>query len=205
MTQAHFSIPVADVERDAQQRSWPITREWLELALESTDARPGESAGQVEVNVMKNGPEFLVRGRVRVQVVLPCARTLEDAVYDLTPELFLVLRKAPQAAQRAARRERHQSPKAKRKEEAEALLSDEDAARDTFTGDHIPLDPFMREQILLELPMFPLRSDLRSEQATAIRPPSGNLESGAAADREAEIDPRLAPLAEIAEKLNPRK
>lgn len=205
MTQAHFSIAVADLERDEQQRSWPIAHEWLEQALQNTEARPGELAGQLDIHAMKNGREFLVRGRLRVQVVLPCARTLDDAVYDLAPELFLVLHKAPSAPQRPTRRERHQSPKAKRREEAEALLSDEDAAQDTFTGDHITLDPFVREQILLELPMFPLRSDLRSEQATAIRPPSGNLESGAAVDREAEIDPRLAPLAEIAEKLNPRK
>lgn len=154
---------------------------------------------------MKNGRDFLVRGRIRVQVVLPCARTLDDAIYDLGPELFLVLRRAQSAPQRPTRRERHQSPKAKRRQDEDALLSDEDAAQDTFSGDHITLDSFVREQILLELPMFPLRSDLRSEQATVIRPPSEDPPGGASADRESDIDPRLAPLAELAEKLNPRK
>jgi uncharacterized metal-binding protein YceD (DUF177 family) len=55
-------------------------------------------------------------------------------------------------------------------------------------GETLVLDSFLREFILLELPMNPIRSDLRprTERATAPRP--------APTER---TDPRLAPLAAL--------
>ena len=65
------------------------------------------------------------------------------------------------------------------------------------------LDRFIREFLVLELPMVPLREDLRSEATPAIeRPP----ETAASRTSEREtIDPRLAPLAAIASKLRDKK
>ena len=67
-----------------------------------------------------------------------------------------------------------------------------DAAQDTFDGEQIVLDPFLREFILLELPMFPVRQDL----------PSLPVEARASApESETPLDPRLAPLAELKDRL----
>ncbi len=63
------------------------------------------------------------------------------------------------------------------------------------------LDGFVREFLLLELPMTVRRSDLPSTDDPAIAPPSA--EPGGAEPRP--IDPRLAPLAAIASRLRQNK
>ena len=75
---------------------------------------------------------------------------------------------------------------------AEAL-SAEEAARDEYSGDSVELDAFVREHLLLELPLFPVRSDLPFEPNAATNTPPDD--SGAAPD------PRLAPLAALASQL----
>src|SRR5690606_19375732 len=148
----------------------------------------------------RTGKEYIVRGQIEVELALPCARTSEPAVYELKPDLTLLLRRrvgsTPQAGSRS---ERHRT-RAQRKAEDEGPLSDEDAASDTFSGDTIELDAFVREQLILEFPMFPLRSDLRSAASAAIGP-APQIEAAPAAGSEPaeqQIDPRLAPLLEIA-------
>ncbi|MGC4089731.1 MAG: hypothetical protein QM756_17955 [Polyangiaceae bacterium] len=80
----------------------------------------------------------------------------------------------------------------------EQELSDSDAARDTFDGERIVLDDFVREFLVLELPMYPRRSDLPSDRSPAIAPPSTETP-------EASVDPRLLPLASIASRLRDQK
>jgi uncharacterized metal-binding protein YceD (DUF177 family) len=79
----------------------------------------------------------------------------------------------------------------------EVELSLEDAAEDVYHGETIELDTLVREFLILELPMMPLRSDLRFEEMPAISATPGVTVSDDA-DR---IDPRLRPLAEIASRL----
>ena len=77
------------------------------------------------------------------------------------------------------------------------------AAQDTYDGEQVVLDSFVREFILLDLPMTPLRSDLPLAEDAAIAPPSGSADS--AAGTEQTVDPRLAPLAAIAHRLRKDK
>ena len=79
-----------------------------------------------------------------------------------------------------------------------------DAAQDTFDGEQIVLDPFLREFILLELPMFPVRQDLPSlpVEARASAPDFRPLDPRAPSqESETPLDPRLAPLAELKDRL----
>jgi uncharacterized protein len=194
MNPSLFSVAVADVERDEQQRTWDIPLAWLSWALADSEAEGTSKTGRLTASLMKSGSQFMVRGQIRVQVQLPCARTLDPVVYDLAPELFLMLTREPGATtstERPRRRTRNSPPE----DAEEPLLSDEDAANDVFRGETIQLDKFVREQVLLELPMFPLRSDLRLGEATAIgAPPRDPPEPPV-------LDPRLAPLQALAEKL----
>jgi len=73
-----FTIPVSDIERNEQHRSWTIPPEWLTSALVETDAESTGTIGQLTVHVFKNGQDFVTRGTVKVQLQLPCARTLEN-------------------------------------------------------------------------------------------------------------------------------
>jgi uncharacterized metal-binding protein YceD (DUF177 family) len=76
-------------------------------------------------------------------------------------------------------------------------LSDEDAGKDTYDGHEVVLDDFVREFVILELPMFPRRSDLPIDQ-TAANPP---LPAGSQPGGDKPLDPRLSPLAELKSRL----
>lgn len=209
-----FLVPVAEVDRGEVSKSWPISAEWLQWALEGTEATPGEKAGQLAVSLSRTGRDYVVLGRWSAEVVFRCARTLDPAPYYLTADLTLLLRRGantehpPKAPSRS---ERHRT-RAQKKAEPDDELSDEDVSADTFTGDQIVLDEFVREQLLLEFPMFPLRSDLRSAGSAAIGPAPENPEAKASealgsnptvsddAERD-NLDPRLAPLLELANEL----
>lgn len=187
MHQPLFSVAVKDVEREEQEREWTIPLEWLDWALSESEAEQTSETGRLTAFVSKNGTQFLVRASIQVQVQLPCARTLDPAIYDLRPQLVLMLSRQGGGSGRASRRTRAT--------EEPGQLTEEDAAHDTFSGETIVLDDFVREQVLLELPMFPLRSDLRSEASPAIgAPPETSAESPA-------VDPRLAPLQKLADQL----
>lgn len=84
----------------------------------------------------------------------------------------------------------------KKSKDIEYEFSSEEAEVDTFDGDTVVLDDFLREAILLELPNFPLCS----EACPGIGPVATDREAepGGPSDR---VDPRLAPLSALREKL----
>lgn len=102
-------------------------------------------------------------------------------------------------------------------------LTEEVAATDTYSGELLHLDGFIREFIVLEFPMFPLREDLRSDAARASSAlpfgpgaspgvsdagPSGARINGAGAtqlDDDRPLDPRLSPLAELKARLEKKE
>ena len=206
MSNAAFVVPLADLERGPKEVTWTIGIDWLQHALADTDASPN-GEGELTLELTKTGKSVMVRGKARAKVTMPCSRTLDPVEIDLGPDIFLMLAQAapeePPRRPRKAKGGRRGAPepqkgKAKSKGggwSADPELQDEDAARDTFTGEQIVLDPFVREFLLLDLPMFPLRSDLPSDAPAAIAP----------ASQEKRIDPRLAPLAEIASRLQSDK
>jgi uncharacterized protein len=215
-----FVIPLADLERGAKHASWKIPIEWLRHALADTEATP-QADGTLELELTKTGRDVMVRGQAHVEVSMPCSRTLDPVELTLDPEIFLLLAQAQPATpavapHRRTRRRPGQDHKPGRGRMAgggdepagEEALNPEDAARDTFVGEQITLDPFIREFIVLELPMFPMRSDLPSDAPAAIAPASPGTDRNQAGPQGSEprpIDPRLAPLAEIASRLKSDK
>ncbi|HET9959412.1 MAG TPA: hypothetical protein VFQ61_33205 [Polyangiaceae bacterium] len=246
MSKPEFVVPVADLEAGPRQVSWAIPLAWLEQTFEGTQAT-ARAPGRLEVELSKSGREVMVRGRVEVQVTMPCVVTLDPLDFDLQPEVFLMLSPAkephgggrerqkgrvagasgpgaptprgeqgaalrvvkggkaagPTTAKSAARpgkpgNERPGKPASGWADDPE--LSESDAARDTFDGERVVLDDFVREFLVLELPMYPRRSDLPREESAAIAPASPS--SGSASSS---IDPRLLPLAELANRLREKK
>ena len=218
-----FSVPLADLDRGEREIDEKIPREWLRRALEGSEAEPRDEPGRLTVTVSKSGRDVMVRGVARAYVTMPCARTLDPVDFDLRADIFLLLapssgaaarpahlaRKPTAAAKRPAKaagppsKHKGKAPRERRKREEEAALPEEEAARDTYEGDRVNLDPFVREFLLLELPMVPLREDLRSEETPAIE----RALEPAPERRQAQeaIDPRLAPLADIASRLRAKK
>jgi hypothetical protein len=140
---------------------------------------------------------------------MPCAWTLDPVDVDIDAELLLMLSPAPsiianpkRPKKRAASGAGSNPTEPKRSETAgrlakERVLSVEEAAQDHYSGEEIVLDEYIRESVLLELPMVPLRSDLRDIDNPAIPRPPEEANEGTGN----RIDPRLAPLAKIAGRL----
>jgi len=214
VTKAAFVVPVADIERGPRTVTFTLDEAWLRRALEGTEATP-RGPGSVTVELSKSGRDIMVRGRAEAALSMPCVVTLDPVDIDLNPEVFLML--APAGSDPLAKGTKKRAPASKlaapegrgaasRKrgapdelEEGE-LLDVTAAARDTFEGSQIELDSFFREFLLLDLPMFPRRSDLPSSEGPAIGPPSA--ESG---EHEPVIDPRLQPLAALRSRLRESK
>jgi uncharacterized metal-binding protein YceD (DUF177 family) len=202
-------MSTADLERGPRKVSWAIPEGWLREVLTDSDAIP-RGDGQLELELSKNGAEVVARGKARVSVEMPCVVTLDPLPLELEPEIFLLLEPSP-AAKAAARPARTRGgaggERAARVRPKEAggwavdpELSPATAAQDTYDGEKIVLDDFLREFILLEVPMYPRRSDLPSEETPAIGAPSVVAEPSPAP-----VDPRLLPLAALASRLRDQK
>jgi uncharacterized metal-binding protein YceD (DUF177 family) len=222
VSKALFVVPVADVERGPRTVSFTLDEAWLRETFEGTEATP-RHAGSATLELSKSGRDIMVRGRIEAAVTMPCVVTLDPLEIDLTPEIFLMLAPAPtEPTGRAGKGERKravagatgkQAPaearapaprkqKAHDEDEEGELLDAVSAARDTFEGSQIELDSFIREFLLLELPMFPRRSDLPSSPEPAIGP---RLVTPEPDEQEHVVDPRLQPLAALRSRLRDSK
>lgn len=230
MTSARYVLRIPDLDSGPKILRAPIPPEWIDEILADTEVRHSGGPGELSVSATKNGGDVLVRGTLAVTVEVPCARTLDPAVYALKPEIFLLL--TPRRGHERGRGAGHKrgsekatfdsakgksgsekgkagadkthaasakgkGGKASAGWEADPELSDEDAATDTYSGDEIVLDPFLREFILLEVPMVPLREDLRDGEIEARPPLPENPERTG--------DPRLSSLGLLKERLQKKE
>lgn len=222
MTKSAFSVNVHDLDDGPKELNGPLTKEWVAEILKDTEVTPHEEQdGVLELVLTKTGQEVLVQGHLALKVSVPCSRTLDPAIYELRPDVFLMLAPSgndPTSIQgrrpaRAARKNREKENKKSGKKgsgwEADPELSEAEAATDTYSGDQVVLDHFIREFILLEVPMVPLREDLRGASFEANPPlPSdrdpadaSSEEMASAKSAEKPLDPRLSPLAELKARL----
>lgn len=222
-----FSVSLGDLEDGPKELTGPLTREWVRNLLQDTEVEPaGDADGRLDVTLTKSGVEVLVQGYLDVTVSVPCARTLDPAIYRLKPEIFLMLspagggdnvlrsggghrdRKTPDQSQRRGKKV-EKKPEKRGGWEKDPELSDEDAASDTYSGDQIVLDDFLREFILLEIPMLPLREDLRGVPFEANPPlPAAGVsvkDTTVAESGETPLDPRLSPLRDLKARLEKKE
>jgi uncharacterized metal-binding protein YceD (DUF177 family) len=230
VTKPTFYASLHELEDGPKELSGAIPDDWLRSILTDTDVEPtGTNDGRLDLVLTKNGLDVLVQGRLSVNVTVPCARTLDPAVYQVRPEVFLLLvPSAKRLASLAEERPRHKRSKVRGDTtkttapaktggksaagwENDPVLSDQDAAQDTYSGDQIVLDHFLREFILLEVPMIPLREDLRGtpfeanpplpgtdgNRSTAPATPSGSADKP--------LDPRFSALAELKAQLEKKE
>ena len=207
-----FVVRLADLERGPKEVTFTLSEDWLTRELEDANAVPLEP-GSATLELMKTGPTtVMVRGSARVKLTVPCVVTLDPLPFELAPEIFLQLvreaethDRAKDTAKTATKTGLAVKPKplraknggkTSRRGKDDPELSDEEAAYDTFKGEEIVLDSFIREFIVLEIPPYPRRSDLPS---TAESLSSRPLEGPPAEDQP--IDPRLAPLLGIKNRL----
>lgn len=186
MTKPEHLLEVHDLDAAGKTYSSDLEVAWVTRALDGCDAVPA-GPGHVDVRFSKSGDDVVVRGRVKVPLSVPCARCLGPASVAVDTELSLLL--VPAASQKAAyARGRSGPPDDPRREET----SPSDADLDVYEGDHVALDEFVREAILLEVPPFPLCS--ASCPGIAAPPQAPVTTAG-------DIDPRLQPLLAMSARL----
>ncbi len=186
---------------------------WLEHELgdASLGPRPGAPPARVALRLSRSGDDIVVRGRVRAALTTSCARCMEPAAVDVDTELSLLLRPAAPAkpaagkaaagkaaaGKAAAGKAAAGKPAKTPKKDEEYEFSSAEADQDTYDGETVVLDPFVREAILLEVPNFPLCS----EGCPGIRPAAEPVSAGG---HEEHADPRLAPLGALRARLAER-
>jgi uncharacterized protein len=207
-----LTIPAADIDAAGRSLEADLPVAWLDENLADCDMK-GAEPGHVVARLSRSGNDIVVRGRVRATVRTACARCLEPARIDVDTELSLLLqpgqpaeaaapadaRRVEGSASRGAPKGRGAAPQGSKAGaagsgkkatpkvvEEEHEFSSEEAEFDTYDGETVVLDGFVREAILLEMPIFPLCS----EGCPGIRPAPEAGDTGSPAP----VDPRLAPL-----------
>lgn len=199
---ALFAITAADIDPAGRSIDADLPPDWLNTQLADTDAR-ATNVGHLSARLSRSGNEIVVRGKTRASLEVSCGRCLSPTKLDIEGDLSLLLQPAkPQPPEPAGSSTRGASgkkseagassgdgkgKKAKEKDLPEYEFSTDEADVDTYDGETVVLDEFVREAILLEMPIFPLCS----EDCPGIRPASSDVVDGGAEPR---IDPRLAPL-----------
>lgn len=200
-----FVYPIKDLERGMIEVRAPLPDTWVAQALGDTEveATPGKT-GELDVSLSLIGHDVLVRGKVTAFMTLPCARCLQntDIMVQGDLALSLVPGKAPASIASGglggpSGEGKGKGKKGKRrpKEGDDGHVIDpSEAELDTYVGDEVVLDPFLREAILLEVPIFPLCSEACPGIGAASPQDTGTMSDDDA------IDPRLAPLLELKKK-----
>jgi uncharacterized metal-binding protein YceD (DUF177 family) len=227
MSRPELVIPVADLERGAKHVEFVLSEAWLRRALESTDATiqgPGKVEVTVNKNgssVLVRGhieadltlPCVVTLDPVPVPVRTEILLMLSPKGGAATEHEGHVARRRPRAALPDApgapektrggheRTARAKGPAKAGSGDAQwdetPLLDEETAGQDTYEGHEIALDDFVREFLILELPMFPRRSDLPTDSPAANPPLPADSQPGGPKP----LDPRLSPLAELKSRL----
>lgn len=200
-----FVYPIKEIENDLLEIHESLPETWLAKMLEDTDVEAVPAIlGQLDVSLTMSGKDVVVRGTVRATVSVACARCLQPALVPVEGELALLLIPAKPVDRKGKEPKGEPEPRdgkrAKRKRERGSgeddghLLDPKEAEFDTYAEDQVVLDGFLREAILLELPIFPLCSEACPGIGAV---PSETAEPATA---EETIDPRLAPLLELKKK-----
>lgn len=178
-------LNIHDISETGKDYSFPLTSSWLASMLEGCDVQPDAAGneGSVRVHAQKNGAEYLVTGDFEVEVVTACYRCLEDAHVHVEAEITALFAEAATA----------------RKIADDEEVDENEIDYEVFSGHEIALDGFLREQILLEVPMQPLCK----EDCAGIPIPE-HIRPPADFGRE-DVDPRLAPLKNLAVSAKAKK
>src|SRR5258708_4805316 len=87
MRRAEFSISVHDLDAAGKPFRFVVPAAWIRGALEATDVAPGGRDGELAGRLSKSGKDVVVRGRLRAELCVPCARCLQPADVSINEEI----------------------------------------------------------------------------------------------------------------------
>jgi uncharacterized protein len=195
-------VKIEQIREEGLRLAEPVSTALLQEALD-LDARSaaGADAGfkargpaQLKAFLRKVSGGVLLEGSLDVPASIPCKRCVTDVKLDIPVRFTLNL--VPESL---VRRDEDEAEEAVRggEGESEGSFDLQDTDEEVFDGKTIDLDPIVREQVLLALPMSVVcREDCQGLCAQC----GQNLNEKKCGCEQRVIDPRLAALKDI--KLN---
>jgi uncharacterized protein len=173
-----FSIALHDLDAAGRSYTFPVRAPWVRSTLEDRDIAPGANEGRLSVRASKSGTDVVIHGRLKAELVTPCARCLEPAHVTVDEPVSALMVPAS-------------SLKTPKEDEYEFSADEADVL--PFDGEVVVLDDLVRDELVLGIPMIPLCSE---DCPGMSLPPgfSGPKVSGEPVNDEDAIDPRLRPL-----------
>jgi len=190
-----LTFKVSDIRDDGLRVDEPIPAALVSSALEGTAFRAG-APGRVKAEMTRVSGGVLLRGRFALELGTECKRCLKDVALSLPVAFTLNLVPAKQV--RGEHDGAGEGEDDGRGERGGTFQLD-DADREVFDGEKIELDPILREQVLLALPM----DALCAESCKGLCAQCGqDLNEKPCGCEQKRVDPRLEPLKNI--QLKPR-
>ncbi len=175
MTRHEFAIAAGDLDAGGQSYLFPVRATWVRAALEDHEATAGIADGKLDVRASKSGGDVVVHGTLQAHLSVPCARCLEPVAVEIDePISLLVVTEAAASSKKSA------------PDEDQILAGEADTL--PYDGETVVLDDFVRDELILQTPNFPLCS----EDCPGMSPSLPLPDRTSAPDRS--IDPRLLPL-----------
>jgi uncharacterized protein len=187
---SEFALQIQDIDEVGKDFVFPLSRAWLDSSLADAGLRadPAAPPGVLTVHAQQNGTEYLVEGEVRAGLVTDCVRCLGEAKVPVQSRFATLFSRGGGG----------------RPQEGEVEVGHEDESElqhEEFSGHEIVLDDLIREYLVLEMPMQPLCSpDCQGIAVPAhLRPPEDVF-----GPSDGSVDPRLAPLLRLRDKVPPK-
>lgn len=194
-----LEIDLNNLGASGRSCEFALDSNWLKESMGDVDALALSDSdhGRVEVHVQRNGEDILVTGHVAAEIHLTCVRSLREFAHQVSVPLTVLF--APRGARL------HGAD--------EVELSAEDCDRDEYAGHTLRLDGVVREHIILEIPMNPtcVAAGEGLQVPEHIGPEAFAESQGSAQDETSgsgdasDVDPRLAPLKELARMMGQKK
>jgi uncharacterized protein len=145
-TDRTLQISVRSIPETGKEIRLELGKEWFDLWRREDPALEfSQGSVQAVVRLAKHGRDILVRGRLEGALELVCSRCLEPFSAPQAADFDLLLAPTPLG----------QAPEEKE-------LSREELDLDFYAGEIVDLEPLIREQIILMVPLKPLcREDCR--------------------------------------------
>lgn len=191
-------VKIEQIQETGLKLDEPIALEMLQEVLGGNGQDTGFRATRpstLHASLRKVSGGVLVQGNFTAHVAAPCKRCLVDVTVDLPVSFTLNL--VPESLLRGDDFEEEDEAEDREHGELAGSFELDDADEEVFDGKTIDLDPIVREQVLLALPMNAVcREDCKGLCAQC----GQNLNEKQCGCEQKVIDPRLAPLMNI--KLN---
>jgi uncharacterized protein len=173
MSTHEFSISVTDLDAGGKDAAFVVRPAWVRGALEGCEATTQGADGSITVRVSKSDADVIVAGTLDVPLTIPCARCLEPVDFRVSKPIAAIAVLPKKVAPAGSDYE----------------FTAEEADMIPYDGENVVLDDLVRDELVLETPMYPLCS----EDCPGIAAPLGSSETVSQPEADT-VDPRLAPL-----------